>query len=240
MPRSPDVALGCPELGAHIDHIEVGVLAGTAPLLDQREQLAIVGHRLFGERQQLVRLDRQVPGPRRRRRQRLACMFIVECRRLVGGLGGRPLRPQFAPDIEFPADAGEGGCRIAGTTRAFVVERARAERRADLRQELRADHRDGLLGSPDLLCGLAQVEVVGNRLGHNRAELRVVQRLQPVVGDPTFRRRRLPRGRDARLRGQRPGDDLVVRRCGRQRASGEQCRSDRHGRGRSTHQPENG
>ena len=103
--RALDVAPRRLELRAHVDHVQVGVLAGVAPDLHQREQVAVDPDRLLAEREELARLDREVPELRRRRGERLARVGVVERDRLRVRLGGRALRAQPPPHVELPRHA---------------------------------------------------------------------------------------------------------------------------------------
>ena len=115
----------------------------------------------------------------------------------------------------------------------LVVGRAPAEHRADLRQQLRADHDHRLLRDRHPLRCLAQIEVVGDRLGDDRVEQRVVERLQPVIGHGAGRRIGLPCRRDRRSLRQRLLQHFAVLRQRRERAARDQrqrtdeCRSAR-------------
>ena len=128
--RTLDVAPRRFELGAHVDHVEVGVLAGVAPELHELEQVAVDLHRLLAQREELARLDGDIPELRRRRRQRLARVRVVERGGFCVGLRGRALRAQPSPDVELPRHAEEGG-RAAEAAAVLVVGDvgARAARR---------------------------------------------------------------------------------------------------------------
>jgi len=50
---------------------------------------------------------------------------------------------------------------------------------------LRADHGDDLASHRHAIRGLAQVQVVRHRLGNDGIQSRIVEALQPVIGDRT-------------------------------------------------------
>ena len=107
--RTLDVAARRLELRAHVDDVEVGVLAGVAPQLHECKQIAVDLDGLLAQHQELARLDREVPELGGGRGERLARVGVVERGRLRVRLGRRALRAQPAPHVELPRHAEEGG-----------------------------------------------------------------------------------------------------------------------------------
>jgi hypothetical protein len=97
-----------------------------------------------------------------------------------------------------------------------------AEPHTDLRLQLRTDHDHGLPCLLHLRGGLAQVEIVGNSLGDDRVETRVIERLQPIAADIVRARGGTPLRWNRGARGKRLAHHFrVLRRLG-ERTAGEQ------------------
>jgi hypothetical protein len=234
--RLLDFAARCLELCPDIGHIEVGILAGGSPQLDENEKIAVDLDRLFAQHQKLACLDGEIPELRRRRGERLARVGVVERGRFRIRLGCGALRPQPAPQIDFPRRTDESG--VAGKRGVIqVVGGVGAELHADRRQESRPDDDHRLPGDDDIGRRHPQVRVVADGFGNERFECCVVERLQPGVRQFTAARIGTPRRRNVRGCRQRLVDDVLVRGRRLQGAASEHCDCNEYG---GTHQPENG
>lgn len=72
------------------------------------------------------------------------------------------------PNVCFPRHAGVGARAVESRVLTQVTGRTPTDLHPDLRQQLRADHDDCLLGDRYSLCRLAQVEIVYQCLGYYR------------------------------------------------------------------------
>ena len=104
--RRLDAAARGLQLGSDDGHVEVGILARRAAHVHQLQQLGVDRHRLFGERQQLARLDAQEPALGHQRGQRFARPGIVQRDRLRAVVGGLRVcarsRPQTSSSQATP------------------------------------------------------------------------------------------------------------------------------------------
>ena len=98
------------------------------------EQVAVDPDGLLAEREELARLDGDVPELRGRRGERLARVRVVERGRFGIRFGRSALRAQPSPHIELPRHAEEGG-RAAERAVVAIVGGRGAELHADPRQE---------------------------------------------------------------------------------------------------------